>query len=302
MCFTRPCWLGRARCMTRSRRTRSTSAAFSTRPGSRRDAEVPQLHLCGAFSSDLRRSSRPAERRRPHRQAAVAVCRHQVRQRAVCLGCSPCTPTASATIGLRYFNEIFGKRQDPYGAYAAVIPKWTAWSSTATMFSSTATARRAATSATSTTSCRRTFSRRFRTAASRNQVDNVAVGDRTTLNAALRRPAHDARRQRRVSCASAAYGPFRTGDVRHSQANVEKAERLLGYGEKVPLAEGLARAMPWYIEFVSTTTTWRCLRCDDELLLGVLMSHIAAAKPSCFNPSRPPGEWRAVRSGCRFSP
>ena len=88
-------------------------------------------------------------------------------------------------------------------------------------------------------------------AASRNQVYNVAVGDRTTLNQlydGLRTTLAD----NGVSCDKRpVYGPFRTGDVRHSQANVEKAERLLGYGEKVPLAEGLARAMPWYIQFVS---------------------------------------------------
>jgi UDP-N-acetylglucosamine 4-epimerase len=47
------------------------------------------------------------------------------------------------------------------------------------------------------------------------------------------------------------FGPFRAGDVRHSQANVDKAERLLGYENTIPLVEGLSKAMPWYIEFVS---------------------------------------------------
>jgi UDP-N-acetylglucosamine 4-epimerase len=140
------------------------------------------------------------------------------------------------TIGLRYFN-VFGKRQDPDGAYAAVIPKWTA---------SLINGDDVLINGDGETS--RDFC----------YIDNVvqmnilaALGDRTTLNQlydGLRTTLAD----NGVSCDKRpVYGPFRTGDVRHSQANVEKAERLLGYGEKVPLAEGLARAMPWYIQFVS---------------------------------------------------
>jgi UDP-N-acetylglucosamine 4-epimerase len=47
------------------------------------------------------------------------------------------------------------------------------------------------------------------------------------------------------------FGPFRAGDVRHSQANVDKAQRLLGYENTISLAAGLSRAMPWYIQFVA---------------------------------------------------
>ena len=154
------------------------------------------------------------------------------------------------TIGLRYFN-VFGKRQDPDGAYAAVIPKWTA---------SLINGEDVLINGDGETSrdfcyidnvVQMNILAALSDAASRNQVYNVAVGDRTTLNQlydGLRTTLAD----NGVSCDKRpVYGPFRTGDVRHSQANVEKAERLLGYGEKVPLAEGLARAMPWYIQFVS---------------------------------------------------
>jgi UDP-N-acetylglucosamine 4-epimerase len=47
------------------------------------------------------------------------------------------------------------------------------------------------------------------------------------------------------------YAPFRAGDVRHSQANVDKAAQLLGYANAIALADGLAIAMPWYIRFLS---------------------------------------------------
>ena len=214
-----------------------------------RDAEVAQLHLRGV-------AARPT--------ATIPACR-----RSRTASAQPLSPYAVTkyvnelyaavfartygfnTIGLRYFN-VFGKRQDPDGAYAAVIPEVDRLAaSTARMSSSTATARRAATSATSTTSCRRTCSRRFRMrrAATRSTTWRSATARRSTSSttACARRSPTTACRATSAPCTA----PFRTGDVRHSQANVEKAERLLGYGEKVPLAEGLARAMPWYIQFVS---------------------------------------------------
>ena len=90
-----------------------------------------------------------------------------------CYGC--------ATIGLRYFN-VFGPRQDPEGAYAAVIPRWVAaMMSGETLRRSTATARPRATSATSPTRCRPTCSRRWRGPRASGQVYNVAAGHRTTL-------------------------------------------------------------------------------------------------------------------------
>ena len=155
------------------------------------------------------------------------------------------------TIGLRYFN-VFGQRQDPDGAYAAVIPRWTAAlingndvvingdGETSRDFCFVANAVQANLLAACADE------------ASRDQVYNVAVGDRTTLNqlydylkATLALHGVQPGEHR------AAYGPARDGDIRHSQANVEKAERLLGYADAIPLAQGLAVAMPWYVRFVA---------------------------------------------------
>jgi UDP-N-acetylglucosamine 4-epimerase len=154
------------------------------------------------------------------------------------------------TIGLRYFN-VFGKRQDPDGAYAAVIPKWTAAligrgevlihgdgetsrdfcfiDNVVQMNLLAATADESA----------------------RNEIYNVAVGGRTTLNELFDRLVAALGENGVSSETRPLYTPSRAGDIRHSQASVEKAERLLGYAQKIPLGEGLLRAMPWYIRFIA---------------------------------------------------
>ena len=152
-----------------------------------------------------------------------------------------------ATIGLRYFN-VFGPRQDPNGAYAAVIPKWTASllqgepvfingdGETSRDFCYVANAVQANLLAATTAN-----------PDAKNQVYNVAVGDRTTLNElfALLRDnlvAHG------VSAdAKPVYRDFRAGDVRHSLADIGKAQGLLGYAPSQRLADGVAVAMPWYV-------------------------------------------------------
>ena len=151
------------------------------------------------------------------------------------------------TIGLRYFN-VFGPRQDPNGAYAAVIPKWTASllqgepvfingdGETSRDFCYVANAVQANLLAATTAN-----------PDAKNQVYNVAVGDRTTLNElfALLRDnlvAHG------VSAdAKPVYRDFRAGDVRHSLADIGKAQGLLGYAPSQRLADGVAVAMPWYV-------------------------------------------------------
>ena len=151
------------------------------------------------------------------------------------------------TIGLRYFN-VFGKRQDPDGAYAAVIPRWTAAmiagkpvqingdGETSRDFCFVDNAVQANLLAARTTD-----------PAARNQVYNVAVGDRTTLNelfAALR----DTLATQGVNYTlEPEYRDFRPGDVRHSQADIGKAHSLLGYAPGYTVRQGLAEAMPWYI-------------------------------------------------------
>ena len=151
------------------------------------------------------------------------------------------------SIGLRYFN-VFGPRQDPDGAYAAVIPKWIAAmiegrpvqiygdGKTSRDFCFVANAVQANLLAACAGSDE-----------ALNQVYNVAVGDRTSLNELfelLRQnlaPIYPQLRDARP-----AYGEFRQGDVQHSQADIAKAAERLGYRPSHRVAEGLAQAMRWY--------------------------------------------------------
>ncbi|MEI8303982.1 MAG: NAD-dependent epimerase/dehydratase family protein [Burkholderiales bacterium] len=150
-------------------------------------------------------------------------------------------------IGLRYFN-VFGPRQDPSGAYAAVIPKWTdALLKGETVFIN-------GDGETSRDFCFVANAVQANLLAAcaadeaKHQVYNVAVGDRTTLNqlfAALR----DALQNDGVSSdTQPSYRDFRAGDVRHSQADIGKAQRLLGYAPLYPIADGIQVATRWYVE------------------------------------------------------
>ncbi|MGC3895550.1 NAD-dependent epimerase/dehydratase family protein [Pseudomonas urmiensis] len=154
------------------------------------------------------------------------------------------------TIGLRYFN-VFGKRQDPNGAYAAVIPKWTAamikgenvfingdgqTSRDFCYIENTVQANLLAATATDEQAL--------------DQVYNVAVSGRTDLNqlfAALRRTLAD---NGVVYDKEPVYRDFRAGDVRHSQADISKARRLLGYEPQFEIENGIGQAMPWYVKFL----------------------------------------------------
>lgn len=153
------------------------------------------------------------------------------------------------TIGLRYFN-VFGKRQDPNGAYAAVIPKWTnamiqgeevfinGDGETSRDFCYIDNTVQANLLAATTTKPQ-----------ANNQVYNIAVGDRTTLNQ-LFEAIHAALEANGVNRSTTPnYREFREGDVRHSQADVGKAKVLLGYEPEFAIKEGIAEAMPWYIKF-----------------------------------------------------
>lgn len=149
-------------------------------------------------------------------------------------------------IGLRYFN-VFGPRQDPNGAYAAVIPKWTdALLKGETVFIN-------GDGETSRDFCFVANAVQANLLAAcaadegKDQVYNVAVGDCTTLNqlfAALR----DALQTDGVAPATRpVYRDFRAGDVRHSQADIGKAQRLLGYAPTHSIQQGINVAMTWYV-------------------------------------------------------
>ena len=164
-------------------------------------------------------------------------------------------------IGLRYFN-VFGPRQDPEGAYAAVIPKWIASlikgrpvyingdGETSRDFCFIANVVQANLLAATANEPLLPLGegRGEGSLAPVNQVYNVAVGDRTTLNelyAQLHRnllPHYP-----HLQGAKPVYRDFRSGDVRHSLADISKAQRLLGYAPTQRIAQGLALAMPWYV-------------------------------------------------------
>ncbi len=151
------------------------------------------------------------------------------------------------TIGLRYFN-IFGPRQDPEGAYAAVVPKWTAAllkgdtvyingdGETSRDFCYIANAVQANLLAATSES-----------AESRNQVYNIAVGDRTTLNTLFGLLRDKLQAHGVPASTQPVYRGFRDGDVRHSLADISKAATLLGYAPTQRIGQGLDLAMPWYL-------------------------------------------------------
>tara|TARA_R110002110_G_scaffold91264_2_gene237403 strand:- start:6545 stop:7579 length:1035 start_codon:yes stop_codon:yes gene_type:complete len=153
------------------------------------------------------------------------------------------------TIGLRYFN-VFGPRQDPQGAYAAVIPRW---------FESLCQSQPCRINGDGETSRDFCFientvqanllAATVTSAQAINQVYNVAVGGRMTLNALYGNIrellAHD---YPAVAAQEPQYGEFRAGDVRHSQADISKAETLLGYVPTHTVEQGLAVTSDWFLQ------------------------------------------------------
>jgi UDP-N-acetylglucosamine 4-epimerase len=152
------------------------------------------------------------------------------------------------TIGLRYFN-VFGQRQDPKGAYAAVIPKWTAdMIKGEDVFIN-------GDGETSRDFCfiENTVQMNILAATAeadvKDEVYNVAVGDRTTLNE-LYKSIQSALKECDIGVTKApVFRDFRAGDVRHSQADVSKAVNNLGYAPEYKILAGISKAMPWYIKF-----------------------------------------------------
>lgn len=154
------------------------------------------------------------------------------------------------TVGLRYFN-VFGKRQDPAGAYAAVIPKWTAsmikgedvfingdgqTSRDFCFIENTVQANLLA----ATTKDEKAL----------NQVYNVAVSGRTDLNLLFATLKSELALNKVNYTKDVVYRDFRAGDVRHSQADITKISELLGYAPSFGIEQGIAKAMPWYVAFL----------------------------------------------------
>jgi UDP-N-acetylglucosamine/UDP-N-acetylgalactosamine 4-epimerase len=152
-------------------------------------------------------------------------------------------------IGLRYFN-VFGRRQDPNGAYAAVIPKFVkalmmhrqpvingdgSHSRDFTYIDNVIQANHLAALAVDK--------------AAVNQVYNIAHGERTTLLSLFENIREIAGRQdREILGITPLFGPVREGDIPHSLASVEKAKRLLGYSPQENVRQGLEKCIEWYLK------------------------------------------------------
>lgn len=159
---------------------------------------------------------------------------------------------AFKSIGLRYFN-VFGRRQDPNGVYAAVIPKWIAAlikdeclyingdGETSRDFCYVDNAVQA-----------NLLAATVNNDVGVNQVYNVAVGDRTTLNQLyFSMHALLVNRFPHLKDKVPIYRDFRVGDVRHSLADISKAKQLIDYTPTHRIYEGLDEAMDWYVTFLS---------------------------------------------------
>src|SRR5687768_459193 len=151
------------------------------------------------------------------------------------------------SIGLRYFN-VFGPRQDPNGAYAAVIPQWVA----ALIRNQTLYINGDGETSRDFCFIENVIQINFLAALTEmpqavNQIYNVAVGERTSLNR-LYEMMRSLLSEKfpGLSAHKPAYAGFREGDVLHSQADISKAGEMLGYEPTHRIDEGLKQAMEWY--------------------------------------------------------
>ena len=150
------------------------------------------------------------------------------------------------TVGLRYFN-VFGQRQDPFGAYAAVIPQW---------FASLLRGETVHVNGDGETSrdfcyidnvVQANLLASFAPEQSRDKIYNVAFGQRTTLNELFILIRDEVTRHRTEAArASPVHRDFRAGDVRHSLADISRAQTLLGYDPAFDVRQGLRLAGDWY--------------------------------------------------------
>ena len=152
------------------------------------------------------------------------------------------------SIGLRYFN-VFGKRQSPNGAYAAVIPRW---------LYAIANNKNVYINGDGTTSrdfcyVENAVQANILAATSNNadvlnQIYNIAVGDRTSLNDLHQIITKEIKKCRDIRDLNPVYRDFRDGDVLHSQADISKAQKLLGYRPTHNIRSGIQSSISWYLK------------------------------------------------------
>ena len=151
------------------------------------------------------------------------------------------------SIGLRYFN-VFGPRQDPNGAYAAVIPKWISSmiKNEPIYINGDGETSRDFCFVNNAVQANLLAATNLNPDAA-NQIYNVAVGDQTTLNGLFALLRDNLATNGVQADTQPVYRSFRAGDVRHSLGDIQKANKLLGYQPSDRICEGLKAAMNWYI-------------------------------------------------------
>lgn len=151
------------------------------------------------------------------------------------------------SIGLRYFN-VFGRRQDPHGAYAAVIPRWISQmmnGEDVIIFGDGSTSR---------DFCfidnviQINILAALAEDTSKNNIFNVALGNRTSLKDLYNEIKISLELNGLKTSSNIIYEDFRPGDVKHSQADISKAKNTLGYSPTHNLRQGLQEDMPWYLQ------------------------------------------------------
>jgi UDP-N-acetylglucosamine 4-epimerase len=153
------------------------------------------------------------------------------------------------TIGLRYFN-VFGRRQDPNGAYAAVIPKFVMqfMKHESPVINGDGNYSRDFTYIDNVVQMNE-LAMLSENPEAVNTVYNTAFGDRTTLNDLVSSlKLYLSEFDNAIKNVEVIYGPNRAGDIPHSLASIDKAKKLLGYKPKYSMQEGLKQAVKWYWE------------------------------------------------------
>ena len=148
--------------------------------------------------------------------------------------------------GLRYFN-VFGPRQDPHGPYAAVIPKWLDAMIAGQPITINGDGETSRDFCFVLNAVQANLLAALGPDEAQGEVFNVAVGQRTTLNRLFGLLRDGLGSHGFGYALDPVYAPFRAGDVRHSEADVGKAGRLLGYEPTHDIAAGLDAALPWYL-------------------------------------------------------
>ena len=151
------------------------------------------------------------------------------------------------SVGLRYFN-VFGPRQDPTGAYAAVIPAWAAAMLADEPVYINGDGETSRDFCFINNVVQANLLAAHAVPEAKDHVYNVALGDRITLNELFNAMKRAMQHYGVDYSREPVYRDFRAGDIRHSQADVTKAQRLLSYVPQYRVADGIEKTVAWYVE------------------------------------------------------